>query len=126
MTPLKFTGLLGKVDIECRTLHEEYTKAWSEDVKPFPTQVRRLGNASQAGAIRYGLSLALKSFVDRDTVEKMRLGKNGWNVLWKWYTVNIGQFYFFPVGLLTQDKRQKERKKWGQEGARRKYTWKKR
>lgn len=103
MTPLKFTGLLGKVDIECRTMHEEYTKHWSEDVLPFPTQVRRLGAASQAGAIRYGLSLALKSFVDRDTVEKMRL-----------------------VGLLTQDTRQKERKKWGQEGARRKYTWKKR
>lgn len=75
MTPLKFTGLIGKVDIECRTTHEEYSKEWSEDAPPFPDQVRRLGNSSQAGAIRYGLSLALKSFVDRDTVEKMRLGE---------------------------------------------------
>lgn len=88
MTPLKFTGLLGKVDIECRTMHEEYTKHWSEDVLPFPTQVRRLGAASQAGAIRYGLSLALKSFVDRDTVEKMRLGKGCCVLLctFLWYT----------------------------------------
>ena len=30
------------------------------------------------------------------------------------------------AGLLTKDIRAKERKKFGQEGARRKYTWKKR
>lgn len=33
---------------------------------------------------------------------------------------------FVSAGLLTQDRRKKERKKPGQEGARRKFTWKKR
>ena len=76
MTPLTFTGLLHKVDIECKTMHEEYTHEWSEDAPPFPDgNIRPLGNSAQAGAIRHGLSLALKSFVDRDTVEKMRLGE---------------------------------------------------
>lgn len=104
MTPLKFCGLLHKVDIECRTTYEELTKEWSEDVSPFwPRKTRELGTSSQSGAIRHALSLALKSFVDKETVEKMRL-----------------------CGLLSHDGRKIERKKWGQEGARRKFTWKKR
>lgn len=103
MTPLKFCGLLNKVDIECRTLHKEYTYEYSEDAPPFTHEIRELGTSAQSGAIRYGLSVALRSFLDLDTVEKMR-----------------------SVGLLTPDKRIKERKKWGQEGARRKYTWRKR
>lgn len=92
MTPLKFTGMLFKVDIEAKTMHEEMGREWSEDAPAFPQKyvprhtgaeaslapekyIRPLGNAAQAGAIRYGISLALKSFLDRETVEKMRLGK---------------------------------------------------
>nr|CAD7464246.1 unnamed protein product [Timema tahoe] len=81
--PLIFTGLLGAVDIEAT--------------------VAGGGSSGQAGAIRWGISWGLRSFVDQEMVEKMRL-----------------------AGLLTRDYRKKERKKPGQEGARRKYTWKKR
>ena len=74
MTPLKFTGLLSNVDIECRSTYEELAKEWSEDAPPFGGhEPRSLGPSAQSGAIRLALSLALKSFVDRDTVEKMRL-----------------------------------------------------
>lgn len=38
----------------------------------------------------------------------------------------MGAFLCFLAGLLTPDPRVKERKKPGQEGARRKFTWKKR
>lgn len=38
----------------------------------------------------------------------------------------MGAFLCFVAGLLTYDPRVKERKKPGQEGARRKFTWKKR
>lgn len=61
------------------------------------------GPASQAGAIRYALAMCLRSFTDETTVEEMKV-----------------------CGLLTQDVRVRERKKFGQEGARRKFTWKKR
>ncbi|ERL86358.1 hypothetical protein D910_03766 [Dendroctonus ponderosae] len=61
------------------------------------------GPSGQAGAIRYGISWALRSFVDQETMESMRL-----------------------AGLLTFDIRVRERKKPGQAGARRKFTWKKR
>nr|CAD7194367.1 unnamed protein product [Timema douglasi] len=81
--PLVFTGLLGAVDVEAT--------------------VTGGGSSGQAGAIRWGISWGLRSFVDQEMVEKMRL-----------------------AGLLTRDYRKKERKKPGQEGARRKYTWRKR
>uniref|UniRef100_G3MP64 Small ribosomal subunit protein uS9m n=1 Tax=Amblyomma maculatum TaxID=34609 RepID=G3MP64_AMBMU len=61
------------------------------------------GSTARANAIRHGLSLALCSFVSEEEVERMRL-----------------------AGLLTRDPRRRERKKPGQEGARRKYTWLKR
>uniref|UniRef100_A0A131XA00 Small ribosomal subunit protein uS9m n=1 Tax=Hyalomma excavatum TaxID=257692 RepID=A0A131XA00_9ACAR len=61
------------------------------------------GSTVRANAIRHGLALALRSFVTEEEVEKMRL-----------------------AGLLTRDPRHRERKKPGQEGARRKYTWLKR
>jgi small subunit ribosomal protein S9 len=61
------------------------------------------GSDSQAGAIRYATSVCLKTFVDSETIEQMTM-----------------------AGLLTQDLRVRERKKPGQEGARRKFTWKKR
>jgi small subunit ribosomal protein S9 len=83
MYPLQFTRLLGLVDVEC--------------------VVDAGGCRGQAGAIRYALSVCLKSFVDSQTVEEMQV-----------------------CGLLTQDIRYRERKKPGQEGARRKFTWKRR
>ncbi|NXI67786.1 RT09 protein, partial [Anseranas semipalmata] len=61
------------------------------------------GRSSQAGAIRLASAKALRSFVTEKEVEFMR-----------------------QAGLLTVDPRVKERKKPGQEGARRKFTWKKR
>ncbi|RWS02439.1 arrestin: lateral eye-like protein, partial [Dinothrombium tinctorium] len=53
MFPLQFTGLLFKVDVEAT--------------------VTGNGIAAQAGAIRHGLSLALRSFVEPSVVEDMRL-----------------------------------------------------
>ncbi|XP_016804702.1 small ribosomal subunit protein uS9m isoform X2 [Pan paniscus] len=61
------------------------------------------GRSAQAGAIRLAMAKALCSFVTEDEVEWMR-----------------------QAGLLTTDPRVRERKKPGQEGARRKFTWKKR
>ncbi|XP_001604005.2 28S ribosomal protein S9, mitochondrial [Nasonia vitripennis] len=81
--PLQFTGMMGEVDIEAT--------------------VRNGGPSGQAGAIRWGIAWGLRSFVNTDMVEKMRI-----------------------AGLLTRDWRRHERKKPGQAGARRKFTWKKR
>ncbi|XP_076619833.1 small ribosomal subunit protein uS9m [Colletes latitarsis] len=61
------------------------------------------GRTGQSGAIRWGISQGLRNFVDIEMIEKMRI-----------------------AGLLTRDWRKRERKKPGQEGARRKFTWKKR
>lgn len=61
------------------------------------------GRSSQAGALRLAISRALLSFLSEGEQETMR-----------------------QAGLLTPDPRVKERKKPGQEGARRKFTWKKR
>ena len=63
-------------------------------------EVQGGGSSGQAGALRHAISLALQSIVDNDTRTKMRL-----------------------VGLLTRDVRTKERKKFGQARARKKYTW---
>jgi small subunit ribosomal protein S9 len=79
----QFTKLLGSVDVSCL--------------------VGPGGCSSQAGAIRYATSLCLRSFVDDQTLEEMRL-----------------------AGLLTQNVRVPERKKPGQMKARRKFTWKRR
>jgi len=61
------------------------------------------GMSCLAKCIRYATSKALCSFVSAENIEKLRL-----------------------AGLLTLDIRNKERKKYGKEGARRAYTWKKR
>ncbi|XP_008541546.1 small ribosomal subunit protein uS9m [Equus przewalskii] len=61
------------------------------------------GRAAQAGAIRLAVARALCTLVTEEEVEWMR-----------------------QAGLLTADLRVRERKKPGQEGARRKFTWKKR
>lgn len=54
--PLHFTGMLNQVDIEAK--------------------VRGGGYMAQAGAIRYAVSMALRSFVPLEMVEQMRLGKS--------------------------------------------------
>ncbi|XP_069676223.1 small ribosomal subunit protein uS9m isoform X2 [Periplaneta americana] len=61
------------------------------------------GPTGQAGAVRLGIALGLRCFLSQDVVERMRI-----------------------AGLLQRDYRRRERKKPGQAGARRKYTWKKR
>ncbi|KAM4559923.1 small ribosomal subunit protein uS9m [Odontesthes bonariensis] len=61
------------------------------------------GRASQAGALRLAIARALLSFLSEREGESMR-----------------------QAGLLTPDPRVVERQKPGQEGARRKFTWKKR
>lgn len=61
------------------------------------------GESCQAGAIRYGISQALQSLVLPEIALKMKV-----------------------AGLLQNDVRNRERKKPGQDGARRKYTWLKR
>ncbi|XP_074155810.1 small ribosomal subunit protein uS9m isoform X2 [Sminthopsis crassicaudata] len=61
------------------------------------------GRSAQAGALRLATANALCSFITENEVEWMR-----------------------QAGLLTPDPRVRERKKPGQEGARRKFTWKKR
>ncbi|XP_067615357.1 small ribosomal subunit protein uS9m isoform X2 [Eurosta solidaginis] len=81
--PLIFAEMLGKVDVEAN--------------------IAGGGPSGQAGAIRWGIAMGLRSFVDQEMIESMRL-----------------------AGLLQRDYRCRERKKFGQEGARRKYTWKKR
>ncbi|CAG9771019.1 unnamed protein product [Ceutorhynchus assimilis] len=81
--PLIFTNMQRKVDIEA--------------------EVQDGGESGQAGAIRYGIAWGLRSFIDQEYIENMRL-----------------------AGLLTPDFRIRERKKPGQKGARKKFTWKKR
>ncbi|CAF0710744.1 unnamed protein product [Brachionus calyciflorus] len=66
-------------------------------------EVNNGGMSCLSKAARYAISKALCCFVSADSIEKLRL-----------------------AGLLTSDSRPKERKKPGQEGARRRYTWKKR
>jgi len=60
-------------------------------------------STSKAGAIRLGMARALCSFVPMEVREQMRI-----------------------AGMLSTDPRRKERKKFGQVGARKKFTWKKR
>ncbi|KAI7693660.1 hypothetical protein SSS_09210 [Sarcoptes scabiei] len=75
MTPIKFCGLLNKVDIECRTSHLEFSREYSEDHPRFKSEEgRELGTSAESGAIRFAISIALRSFVDQETIEKMRLG----------------------------------------------------
>jgi len=83
MFPLQFSKMLGLVDLKA-TVHGG-------------------GPSGQAGAIRYATAMAVRSFVEHDVVDEMKL-----------------------VGLLTQDIRVRERKKPGKVGARRGYTWKRR
>nr|CAH0100287.1 unnamed protein product [Daphnia galeata] len=81
--PLEFCNVLGKVDVVATCEGN--------------------GFSGKVGAIRLGIAMCLRSFVDAETTERMRL-----------------------AGLLSFDPRKRERKKPGQAGARKKFTWKKR
>lgn len=83
MFPLQFSKMLGLVDVEA--------------------EVSNSGPSAQAGAIRYGLAMCLRSFVERETIDDMKL-----------------------AGLLTADIRVRERKWYGRVSARKAYTWKRR
>lgn len=61
------------------------------------------GSSSQAGALRYAIAMCLRSFVEKSVIDDMKI-----------------------CGLLTQDIRVRERKKFGKAGARKSYTWKRR
>lgn len=50
------------------------------------------GYSGQAGAIRFGISWALRSFIDEDTMEKMRIGK-----LYK----SVFHFYIYKLTNIT-------------------------
>lgn len=52
--PLIFAEMIGKVDVEAN--------------------VEGGGPSGQAGAIRWGIAMSLRSFVDQEMVESMRLG----------------------------------------------------
>ncbi|KAI0987730.1 hypothetical protein GJ496_009932 [Pomphorhynchus laevis] len=62
-----------------------------------------IGFTNEAFAARYGIAWGIASLVDEETVEKLRL-----------------------AGLLTKEIKLPERKMYGKEGARRRYTWRKR
>lgn len=53
--------MIGKVDIEA--------------------EVERGGYSGQAGAIRWGIAWGLRSFVDEEMIESMRLGKSSFFLL---------------------------------------------
>jgi small subunit ribosomal protein S9 len=106
----------GKATVNGQTLLEHFPRILDREQIMFPLHLTDKlysvdfdatvvggGVSGQAGALRLALSRALQSIVDKATVEKMRL-----------------------AGLLTNDPRVLERQKPGQQGARRKYTWKKR
>lgn len=52
--PLIFSRMNGKVDIDAN--------------------IEGGGSSGQAGAIRWGIAMCLRSFVDAETLERMRLG----------------------------------------------------
>merc|ERR1719508_224881 len=88
--PLQISKMVGLVDIEAT-------------ISSDPKTGKSGGPSGQAGALRYGISMCLRTFVDKQVVHDMKL-----------------------LGLLTQDIRVKERKKFGKVKARKSYTWKRR
>jgi len=103
LDPLSVAGLLDQVDICAEVeLNPAPKHVYNNFHAPRPEGYRK-GPTAFAGAIRLGLSRCLTAFVDGKKRENLRL-----------------------AGLLTPDPRTKERKKPGQEKARKKFTWKKR
>lgn len=110
MFPLQFAGQLGRFDLEC--------------------SVSGGGRSSQAGALRLAISQALLFFLSEGEVENLRQGGCpglGSDLPHKpECLVFKAELFLKLAGLLTPDPRVRERKKPGQEGARKKFTWKKR
>jgi len=102
LTPLIVTDLVGEVDIEAKVDLVVERWIYNNFHEPKPEHFRK-GPSSYCGAIRLGLARALTAFVSSDHKENLRL-----------------------AGLLTEDKKLKERKRPGQEKARKKFTWKRR
>lgn len=75
---MQFTEMLGTVDVVAEVKHG--------------------GETGQAGAIRHGIALALRSFVDKEMVEKMRLGEFAEHRLFISYDK---KFEFLKHGLFT-------------------------
>nr|XP_039260045.1 28S ribosomal protein S9, mitochondrial-like [Styela clava] len=101
LSPFCFLGLLEKYDVHATIrggLNQPATfgSSHGERRSPFPS-------ASQAAAMRLAIAKSLGSFLTPVEVEMLR-----------------------RAGLLTQDKRWKERKVFGQHKARKKHTWKRR
>lgn len=84
------------------------------------------GTSAQSGAVRLGISMCLRSFVDAKTIERMRLGINQDIRLLGIFIFTTFSMSSNTAGLLSFDPRTRERKKPGQAGARKKFTWKKR
>ncbi|XP_074521051.1 small ribosomal subunit protein uS9m [Halichoeres trimaculatus] len=106
----------GKITINGRDYQQYLTVLQDREQLMFPLQFMGVmgrfdlectvsggGRSGQAGALRLAVSRALLSFLSESEGETMR-----------------------QAGLLTPDPRVRERKKPGQEGARKKFTWKKR
>uniref|UniRef100_A0A1A8PIG6 Small ribosomal subunit protein uS9m n=3 Tax=Nothobranchius TaxID=28779 RepID=A0A1A8PIG6_9TELE len=106
----------GRVTVNGQDCHHYFSVLQDREQLMFPLQFMGVlgrfdlkctvsggGRSSQAGALRLAISRALLSFLSEKEGEAMR-----------------------QAGLLTPDPRVRERKKPGQEGARRKFTWKKR
>uniref|UniRef100_A0A1A8HD46 Small ribosomal subunit protein uS9m n=2 Tax=Nothobranchius korthausae TaxID=1143690 RepID=A0A1A8HD46_9TELE len=106
----------GRVTVNGQACHHYFSVLQDREQLMFPLQFMGVlgrfdlectvsggGRSSQAGALRLAISRALLSFLSEKEGEAMR-----------------------QAGLLTPDPRVRERKKPGQEGARRKFTWKKR
>lgn len=66
MFPLVFTDMLGKVDVEAN--------------------VEGGGFSGQAGAIRWGIAMSLRSFVEPEIIDKMRLGKDSHHIPFSCFT----------------------------------------
>jgi small subunit ribosomal protein S9 len=81
------------------------------------------GMSCLAKAIRYGISKSLCCFVSTDQIEKLRLGSFFSASIFILLDFDLNFFKKKLAGLLTKEVHGKERKKPGQEGARRKYTW---
>jgi len=103
LDPLSVAGLLEQVDVSAEVeIAPAYKHVYNNFHEP-PAISYRKGPTAFSGAIRLGMTRCLTAFVDEKTRENLRL-----------------------AGLLTQDPRKRERKKPGQEKARKKFTWKKR
>lgn len=66
--PLLFTNMTDKVDIEAT--------------------INGGGPTGQSGAIRWGIAWGLRSFVDKPTIERMRVGKEQ-SICSKYHRINI-------------------------------------